>query len=173
MGNYLDALEVARETGTTPNIVAVEKAGAVKYGFGLNFEQALADDGDTGVFGRLGWDDGQTESYAYTECDSTVSLGVQLSGKKWHSPKDIWALAIAVDGLSAAHREYIAAGGLGFQIGDGRMNYGQEQILETYYTHKFSDNMQGSLDFQIIGNPGYNQDRGPVPLGSARIHMEF
>jgi hypothetical protein len=173
MGSYNDALAAAATTGTSPDIISVEKQGAVKYGFGLNFEQPLADEGDTGVFGRLGWNNGQTESYAYTECDQTVSLGLQVSGKKWKTPDDLWAVAVCDDGLSAAHREYLAAGGNGFQLGDGRLNYGQERIFETYYSHKFGDACQAALDFQLINNPGYNKDRGPVPVLSWRVHFEF
>jgi len=30
-----------------------------------------------------------------------------------------------------------------------------------------------SLDWQHIRNPGYNRDRGPVNIGSIRLHYEF
>jgi high affinity Mn2+ porin len=173
MGSYANALAEAEQTDTTPNITSVETNGAIKYGFGLNYEQALSDDGDTGLFSRIGWNDGATETFAYTECDSTVSAGLQISGKRWHSPKDRWAIAVCDGGLSPEHREYLAAGGLGFQVGDGKLNYGQEMLLETYYTRQFTQLIQGSLDFQLIQNPGYNQDRGPIPIASARLHFEF
>src|SRR5579871_2783897 len=61
MGDYAAALALARQTGTTPDITKTERNDAAKYGFGLNVEQALADDGATGVFGRYAWNDGATE----------------------------------------------------------------------------------------------------------------
>jgi high affinity Mn2+ porin len=76
-------------------------------------------------------------------------------------------------GLSSAHEAYLAAGGLGFQLGDGKLNYGNERILETYYARQFNKYLQGTVDFQLLDNPGYNQDRGPVPVLSFRIHFEF
>jgi carbohydrate-selective porin OprB len=173
MGNYRDALALADQTGTTPSIIAVESVGAAKYGFGLNFEQALADGGDTGLFGRLGWDDGSTESFVYTECDRTVSLGAQISGVHWHRSQDRLGIAFDVNGLSAAHKDYLAAGGLGFQLGDGQLNYGLETIFETYYSYQISKPLSVSFDYQFIANPGYNRDRGPVNVPSIRLHLEY
>jgi high affinity Mn2+ porin len=173
MGKYRAALALARQTGTTPDITAVEKRCAVKYGFGLNFEQPLGDEGATGVFGRVGWNDGATETYAYTECDRTLCLGGQLSGARWHRPRDRVALALVGNGLSAAHRDYLAAGGVGFILGDGRLRYGPEQILETYYAYQLSRPLALSLDYQFVNHPGYNRDRGPVSVLSLRLHLEY
>ena len=75
--------------------------------------------------------------------------------------------------LSAAHRNYLAAGGLGFFLGDGRLNYAAEQILESYYSIGLLKGWWVTLDWQHIRNPGYNADRGPVGIGSARVHAEF
>jgi hypothetical protein len=173
MGSYRAALALAQTTNTTPDITAVERKGAVKYGFGLNFEQPLADDGNTGLFARLGWDDGQTESFAFTECDRTISLGGQVSGARWRRPQDHWAIGLVQNGLSDAHRDYLAAGGIGFQLGDGRLHYGPEQILETYYSFQVTRTVTFSPDYQFIRHPGYNRDRGPVPVGAFRVHWEF
>lgn len=173
MGDYADANGIALGTHSIPEITATRRNGRQKFGLGLNLEQALADDGDTGAFARFGWNDGATESFAYTECESTVSLGIQISGKRWHAPSDRWAIALADDGLSAAHREYLALGGQGFLLGDGRLNYGHERLLETYYTRQFNKYLQASLDFQLVANPGYNKDRGAVPVLSGRLHFEF
>ncbi len=125
------------------------------------------------MFTRLGWDDGATESFVYTECDTAISGGLQVSGKRWRMPRDRAAVAFTIDGLSASHREYLAAGGDGFLLGDGRLNYGQEQVLESYYAHEIFKGITGTIDLQIIRNPGYNQDRGPVPVLSFRLHGEF
>lgn len=171
MGTYRTA--IAQAGGGVPVISSTRTPDTVKYGFGLSAEQALGDDGDTGVFARLGWDDGATETFAYTECDAAVSAGLQLSGKRWRLAHDRLGVATSIDGLSAAHRQYLAAGGVGFILGDGALHYGQEQILEAYYAHQFAKGLQGSVDVQVIRNPGYNQDRGPASLLSFRLHWEF
>jgi high affinity Mn2+ porin len=173
MGRYRAALAQARITDGPPDITAVGHEDAVKYGFGLNFEQALADGGATGLFGRWGWNDGATESFAYSEADRTFSLGGQLSGARWKRPDDRWGLAFAQNGLSAAHRDYLAAGGLGFVLGDGRLRYGTERMLEIYYAYQLSKLLALSLDYQAIQNPGFNRDRGPVSVLSLRLHAQF
>jgi carbohydrate-selective porin OprB len=173
MGTYSEALAQAAASGSPPSIIATRQPDTVKYGVGLSFEQSLGDGGDTGAFARLGWDDGKTESFAYTECDSAVSGGLQVSGNRWKAPNDRAAIGFTIDGLSAPHREYLAAGGDGFILGDGRLNYGQEQVFETYYAHQLALGLLVTTDLQVIRNPGYNQDRGPVPLLSLRLHWEF
>ena len=173
MGNYAQAIQQGLQAGTPPNITATEKDGAIKYGFGLNMEQAVADDGDTGVFARFGWDDGATESFAYTECDDHIALGAQISGKRWKLSQDRIGVALVSDGLSGPHRQYLADGGTGFLLGDGKLNYGRETVVETYYQRQLSKFLAATLDFQLIANPGYNQDRGPISLITARLHYEF
>ena len=173
MGDYGQSLALAQQTGQTPDITATRRAGRVKYGFGLNFEQPLGDEGGTALFGRYGWDDGKTESFAYTEIDQTACVGAQISGKRWHRPDDRLALAVVQNDLAGAHKDYLAAGGLGFLLGDGRLRYGPEQILETYYSLQVLKPLALSLDYQFINHPGYNQDRGPVSVLSLRAHLEF
>jgi hypothetical protein len=172
-GSYRAAIAQGQASGTTPDVTAVRQPGAVKYGFGLNVEQALADEGATGVFMRLGWSDGSTESFAFTESDRSLSIGLQLGGVHWNRPDDRVGLAFAVNGLSAPHRDYLAAGGLGFLLGDGKLNYATEQILESYYAWQFCRYAIASADAQLIENPGYNSDRGPVTVLSLRLHLAF
>lgn len=173
MGDYREALALAQRTGATPDITAVRRRGSVKYGFGLNFEQPLGDGGETGLFGRYGWNDGATESFAYTEADRMICLGGQLSGARWRRPRDRWAIALVQNDLSAAHRDYLAAGGVGFVLGDGKLRYGPEQIVESYYSYQVSAPLSLGLDWQFINNPGYNRDRGPVNVLSFRLHLEY
>ena len=173
MGDYRKSLALAKANGTIPDITQTETTGNVKYGFGINLEQPLGDGGNTGLFARYSWDDGATESFAYTEIDRHISIGAQISGARWRRPTDRFAFALVQNDLSAAHKDYLAAGGLGFIIGDGKLNYGSEQILESYYTVQFSKAIGVSLDYQFINNPAYNQDRGPVSLISLRSHFEF
>lgn len=178
MGNYQAAVNVAAETHMPPDITAVETPGNVKYGFGLNFEEPLRDGGNTGIFGRLGWDDGATESFAYTEADRHIDLGYQLSGAHWSRPNDVFAIDALQDDLAAAHAQYLADGGLGFLLGDGKLHYGPERIAETYYNYQLSKHDAWATiflgpDFQEIADPGYNMDRGPVSVVSMRAHAEF
>lgn len=173
MGSYEAALAFGRATSTVPNILLVDKQGGIKYGFGLNFEQPLADEGETGIFGRLGWDDGNHETWVYTECDLHASLGAQLSGIHWWRKEDIIGIAYGINGLSTPHKNYLEAGGMGFALGDGRLNYAPEQVIETYYRIQLGRYAQLSPDFQYIQNPGYNRDRGPVEVYAVRLHLSY
>ena len=171
MGIYREALARAAATGTVPSIVADDRPGRVKYGFGLNLEQPLAQEGETGVFLRLGWDDGKTESFAFTEVDRHASAGLQLAGNAWGRAADRFAIAVLVHGLSPEHRDYLAAGGAGFLLGDGRLRYGEETIGEAYYRVQIGKWLQVSPDFQYVRNPGYNRDRGPARVWTLRVNL--
>jgi hypothetical protein len=173
MGSYEEALALGRTTYTVPDLLLVEKPGGTKYGFGLNFEQPLADDGETGIFGRIGWNDGNHETWSYVESDRHASLGAQLSGIHWNRPDDRMGVAYGVNGLSDPHKDYLEAGGIGMLLGDGRLNYGFEQVLELYYRIQVSRFVQISPDFQFIQNPGYNRDRGPVEVYGLRLRVIF
>jgi high affinity Mn2+ porin len=173
MGIYRDAIALAIANGTIPNIRADDYPGRHKYGFTLNGELPLADHGDTGLFARAGWNDGHTESFAYTEVDRTLSGGFQLSGTHWGRPQDHLGIALAVDALSSDHRDYLALGGHGFVLGDGALDYGLERIAEAYYSFAVCKHFTLSPDFQFIQNPGYNRARGPVHFASLRAHVEF
>lgn len=144
---------------------------AVKYGVGLNFEQELPQ--NLRVFGRFGWNDGQHESYAYTEVDQTFELGGDLAGSRWSRPNDKVGVAVVSNAIKRDHQEYLALGGLGFLLGDGRLNYAREDILESYYTAHNWRGLFSSLDFQFVEHPGYNKDRGPVAVFSVRTHVDF
>jgi len=173
MGIYNDALTIAQATGQPPDIHADDASGRHKFGFGMNGELPLADNGETGVFLRAGWNDGHTESFVFTEVDRTLSTGFQLSGVHWARPGDHFSVAVVVNGLSRDHRNYLAAGGDGFVLGDGALNYGREQILEAYYSFSPVEHLTLSPDLQLIRNPGYNRDRGPARFVGLRAHIEF
>lgn len=173
MGIYRDAIAAALAAGLPPDIVADDAPGRHKYGFAVNGELPLADQGDTGLFMRAGWNDGRSESFVFTEVDRSVSGGFQLSGAHWGRDADHLAIAIAIDALSSAHRDYLALGGNGFVLGDGTLRYGREQIVEVYYSYQPIKHLTLSPDFQYIRNPGYNRDRGPARFAGLRAHLEF
>jgi hypothetical protein len=180
MGDYAEVLAFAAATDTVPDVAATDAQGRHKTGYGLNAEQPLADNGDSGVFLRLGWQDGRAEDFVFTEVDRQASFGGQLSGVHWQRNDDRLGVAAAIEGMSAIHREYLAAGGSGFLLGDGALNYAHEQILEAYYRAQWTWSCgtvavraQLSPDLQYIRNPGFNQDRGPVRFYALRLHLEY
>jgi high affinity Mn2+ porin len=167
MGNYSDAVaEPSADVDITKT-----RTYRSKVGFGLSWDQELTS--DLGVFARLSWDDGRTESFAFTEIDQSAALGVSMKGTRWGRADDTLGVAGVVSGLSSEHRAYLAAGGIGLILGDGRLNYGLEQIVEAYYDIKVCRWLRMAPDFQYVWNPGFNSDRGPVPVYAVRAHVEF
>jgi high affinity Mn2+ porin len=148
-----------------------DRRGRVKYGYYFNVEQSVTD--DIGLFGRWSWNDGRNEIMAFTDIDASLSIGATVKGKAWGRPDDTIGIGGAVNALSKDHRDYIAAGGLGILIGDGRLNYRNEHVFETYYGIGFSKETVLTLDYQFLLNPAYNADRGPVHVFSARLHTEL
>src|ERR1700730_110511 len=165
INNFLAGLTVR------PEITAHAPRTTIKYGFAANFEQPL--NNWMGLFGRWGWDEGRHETYAYTEVDSTVEIGAAGSGARWHRKYDRAGLAFVSNGISRDHQEYLALGGYGFLLGDGRLNYGRETIEEAYYTLHLWRGAYPSIGVQHLNNPGYNRDRGPVVVPVLRLHLEF
>ncbi len=170
-GSYGEALQLAAKTGSTPDINNTLQVGRLKYGFGLSVDQEIAK--DVGVFGRLGWNDGKTESFAFTAIDRLATGGASFGGSRWGRPNDTAASELTVSGLSAVHADYLAHGGLDFLIGDGRLRYGPETIWESYYSARLREGLTTSVDAQYAVNPAYNRDRGPVWIGSLRVHVEI
>jgi hypothetical protein len=172
MGNYRQAVERFRAgLDTVPDITDHPRQTRVKRGFGLNFEQEVAK--PIKIFGRLGWNDGRNESFAYTEVDNTAEFGAGLAGSLWRRKQDKAGAAFVTNGISHDHQLYLALGGMGFLLGDGALTYGREEIFECYYTLHVWRGVFGSFDLQHINNPGYNRDRGPVLVPALRLHVDF
>jgi high affinity Mn2+ porin len=172
MGVYRQAINdfLAGKT-PRPEIRAHPLQSTVKYGFGINMEQALPH--HWRGFARWGWNEGQHESYAYTEVDQTVEFGADLAGNAWRRKGDKVGGVFVSNGISADHQRYLALGGIGFLLGDGALNYGRENIVESYYNAHVWRGIFAGLDVQHIDHPGYNRDRGPVLAPGARLHLEF
>ena len=172
-GNYNQALSIE---GANPAldinaVMASIRQANLKYGFYLNAEQQIVK--DVGLFARVSWNDGQTEILSFTDVDRSASAGLSIKGSFWGRPSDTVGIGGAINGLSDAHRDFLAAGGLGLLIGDGQLNYRPEQIFETYYAYSVNPHFTVTADYQLITNPAYNADRGPVSVFSARLHGEF
>jgi high affinity Mn2+ porin len=172
MGVYRDAVNnfLAGKT-PSPEITAHPLQTTVKYGFGVNVEQDFAH--HLRGYGRWGWNEGQHESYAYTEVDETEQFGADLTGDAWHRKLDKFGAVFVSNGICADHQHYLELGGRGFLLGDGALTYGRETIFETYYTAHVWRGIFLGPDLQHINNPGYNRDRGPVLVAGLRFHLEL
>jgi high affinity Mn2+ porin len=171
MGDYQQAVDESDPgLGDYANIIPT-RAYRYKYGFGLNWEQEIVK--NVGVFSRLGWSNGQSEGWVFSDVDYTVTGGLSFQGDAWHRPEDTVGLAGAANGLSQVHQEYFEAGGTGILAGDGALNYSWEKILETYYDCQVWKTLHMALDYQFVADPAFNADRGPVSFFGARLHWEF
>ena len=172
MGVYRDAVaQFEQHLVATPNITNHPWHITRKYGFGLNVEQNVAP--NLTAFARFGWNNGKTESFAYTEIDQTFAVGLGAAGALWHRKYDRAGVAFVTDGISKDHQNYLANGGLGFLLGDGALRYGRENIVESYYTAHLWRGLYVAPGIQHVIDPGYNRARGPVLVPSFRVHTEF
>ncbi|PZR12615.1 MAG: carbohydrate porin [Flavobacterium psychrophilum] len=170
MGNYRESIALKP---TNPSIESTRHYGNSKFGFALNGEQDITD--ELGGFFRASWNNGIHETWAFTEIDRSISAGLSLTGTRWKRSNDHVGLAYVTSGLSRPHREYLAAGGKGFMLGDGALNYAWERLAEFYYSAALSkDKIFLTGTYQFLMNPGYNGDRkGPVNVLSVRLHVNI
>jgi high affinity Mn2+ porin len=172
MGVYREAVRAyLAGTDSTPNIVAHEHFSSLKYGFGYNTQQEISD--NLRAFARFGWNEGQHESFAYTEIDQTFAFGGDYFLRRLHRPEDKIGAVFVSNAIKRDHQNYLHFGGLGFLLGDGGLNYARENIVESYYNWHAWRGLFYSLDVQHFNNPGYNRDRGPAWVGSVRAHVDF
>jgi high affinity Mn2+ porin len=168
MGNYRQSIS----DSIPPDITSSRQYGHTKYGWSINVEQELTN--HLGFFMRTSWNDGNNETWAFTEIDRSISGGLVLDGSAWKRKDDEFGFALILDGISSPHRDYLAAGGNGFMLGDGQLNYGNEFITELYYNIHLHDlHFWITPDYQLIINPGYNRDRGPANVFALRAHVAF
>jgi high affinity Mn2+ porin len=171
MGSYQEAINDAKASGEAPDLLHTRSYRS-KFGAALGLEQPLSD--AVGLFARLSWNDGATETWAFTEIDRSAHVGALIRGHAWNRSDDNIGIAYVANALSIDHSDYLSMGGYGFIIGDGRLNYNLEQIVECFYSARLFPSFWLSLDNQLIINPAYNKDRGPVVNASAiRGHVEF
>ena len=167
MGNYRQSIALNPQN---PNITDTRKYGNTKFGFGVNVEQNFTN--ELGCFFRASWNDGNNETWMFTEIDRTLSAGFSMTGQRWKRDNDNIGIAYVASGISSAHSDYLKAGGKGFILGDGNLNYVWEKLAEVYYSAGLVKNrLYLSVAYQFLINPGYNSDRkGPVNIFSVRLH---
>lgn len=170
-GRFIDAVALAAATGQPADITAVRRYTS-RPGGSINLQQKVS--ADLGVFARVGWADGSVEPWDFTDIDRTLSGGVSLSGTSWKRPQDTVGIAAVFNGISGAHQAFLNRGGLGILVGDGKLPHaGLEKIFESYYNCALLPSTALSVDYQLIDDPGYNADRGPVNVLTVRIHWQF
>lgn len=167
MGNYELSLKNAP---ASPDIISTRVYGRNKKGiYGIidnHFGSILH-------FMRTSYNDGKNETWAFTEIDRSVATGVSFMGNLWRRSSDMFGIAAVINGLSAGHKNYLTAGGYGFLIGDGKLNYGNENTIEAYYSLNVLKGLFVSPDWQLIIHPAYNKDRGPVNVAALRLHYQL
>ncbi len=171
MGTYADAIAYAQANGGAPSTALVRRL-ASRPGVSVDWQQEVT--GDLGAFLRAGWADGRYEAYEFTDVDETVSGGLSLKGRAWGRAQDTVGLAGVINLASPQLIAYLADGGLGVLVGDGKLPHpGSERIGETYYDFALSKIFDAALDYQLVVNPGYNRDRGPASIFALRLHAQF
>lgn len=171
MGNYQASLNrMYLVPGTAPDITSTREYGRTKWGFYGNIDNEF---GNFHVFLKASINDGKNETWAFTEIDKSVTAGLQFDGDLWKRKQDRFAIAYLNNNLSSTHRQYLEKGGYGFLIGDGKLNYGAEQIIEAYYSMHLTKQVFLSPDYQFVLHPAYNKDRGPVHIIGLRLHADF
>jgi high affinity Mn2+ porin len=171
MGEYAQATAIAQMTGQPADIAAV-RSFHTKFGVALNLEQQLAS--DIGLFARISADQGQYEAFEFTDVNQSYALGVSVSGERWSRPNDDFGVGVVFNRASSAAESFFNAGGLGILVGDGQLPHpGSERLVETYYSFSPARGVRLSVDYQFIGNPAYNRDRGPVSVFALRLHAQF
>jgi high affinity Mn2+ porin len=170
-GRFRDAINLAAATGQPADINAVRRYTS-RPGASINVQQQVT--ANLGVFARAGWADGRVEPWDFTDIDRTLSGGISVSGAPWRRPQDTLGIGIAINGISRVHQAFLNTGGLGILIGDGKLPHpGLEKILESYYSYALLPSTHLSFDYQLIDDPGYNADRGPVNVLAVRVHWKF
>ena len=170
--NDAAAYLAAANPGTDPKTIFNVRGGEkIKYGLGVNLEQAI--NTDVGFFLRAMKTDGRTETVAFTEVDDSFSSGFLVKGNLWGRVNDNVGLSMMQNRLSNDRRKFLEAGGISFFIGDGKLSYKPETIFEGFYSLGLSKSIWLTGDYQRIQNPAYNASRGPVNVFAVRFHAEF
>lgn len=172
-GNFSDAvsLMLANPGLDVNSAIVATRQGRPTYGYVVNLEQSITD--DIGAFARWSWNSGQNEISAFSDINSSLSLGTSIKGTAWGRPDDKIGIAGAFNGISKEYRDFVAAGGMGVLIGDGMLNYSSERVLEAFYAWRLAKDTTLTFDYQYLMNPAYNADRGPISVFSGRLHSEF
>ncbi len=164
-----DAIATYDLTGTMPDPATLRRP-ATHWGGQFNAEQEISS--ALGAFLRAGAGGGGLETDEFTDIDRTVAVGGKLKGQGWGRSADAIGLAFVDNAISKERRLFLADGGFGLLVGDGKLPHpGDERIIETFYDWQVAAHVNLSADYQYITNPGYNRDRGPAHVIALRVHL--
>lgn len=169
MSTFQDAIRYSQDYGGVPSIYKTRKMNTM-FGYGVGAEQAI--NSSLGIFTRWSWNNDQTETNTL-DVGRSFTFGSSLKGSRWGRAEDTVGVAWAINAISQSEIDYLQLGGQTMFIGDGKIQYRPEQIVETYYSLNLSKYLFISADFQKIVNPAYNASRGPVNVLSLRLHFEL
>jgi len=155
---------------TAPDLCWVRRPN-IKGGVGLDVEQYV--DENVGVFFKGMYSDGRTEVDAFNSADRSLALGALAKGTRWHRPFDVTGLGFGMSWISHSHAQYLAMGGVDGFVGDGRLRWAGEGVVDAFYSVNFLKALWLTADYQFLWNPGFNADRGPVNIIGGRVHAEF
>jgi len=161
-------VDTASQTAYFPDEV---KANRAKYGFGLDMDLAFNE--NHGIFARYSWNDGNTESMGYTQADRAFNMGWVYSFGRIKRPNDALGICGSINELSERHQRFLEAGGTGFMLGDGSLDYDREMVAEVFYKINLIKNADITMDYQYVMNSAYNKSRGNVHFLGLRLDFSF
>lgn len=165
-----DRFNYGSGNATAPDLCWVRR-GNDKLGIGIDLEQYVAK--GIGLFARAMYSDGQTEVDAFNSPDRSLSFGALAAGSLWQRPFDVAGVGFGASWISDVHAEYLSMGGIDGFVGDGHLKQAAEGVVEGFYSVNLLKAIWLAADYQFIWNPGFNADRGPLHILSAKVHAEF
>ena len=123
---------------------------------------------DAYAFGRWGWNEGQHESFCYTEDNEGVELGVYARARSGIAASTAPAPPSFPADSPRRTRPISPTAAWDFCWEMARLNYGRENIEEVFYTAHVWRGLFFAGDVQHINNPGMNRARGPVTVPGIR-----
>ncbi len=140
-----------------------------KYGGGAELNYDLTK--NLGLFLRYSFNDGLHEDFGYTQCDGSLNAGAHLTLQKIQRPLDHLGIAVSRNTISSLHQNYLKAGGVGFMVGDGSLQYLPEDVFEIFYAAIFFGHIIVTADYQYMINVGYNRARGNAHFLALRLNL--
>lgn len=151
-----------------------DKTKEYGYGFGLSFDQKVAD--AVTLFTRYGWQDPKVYDPSVAAAgglnyslEHAWSAGLQVVGKTWGREKDAFAFAVGQIFPSDDYKEAGVSQGI-------ERKAKAEGHLEAYYRVYINDHLSISPDFQYIWNPfgrDVADDTDNIFIGGIRTQVDF
>ena len=171
MGSYSDAVSAYNSGKVSSMDTGLVRKYSNRVGYALNVEQEI--NIDIGAFLKWSHNDGRKETFDFTDVNQSLATGFSVKGDFWGRVQDTVGLGWVKNKLSQDAKDYFQSGGLGVLIGDGRLNYKDENITEIFYNCYVMKSVFLTMDYQRVVNPAYNKDRGPANVLGFRLHVDL